>query len=94
MTRSDDLDRLLTNNKNELPAYAWPGGYPILYMTPDNNILCAACATKAYLDPEEFESFKPYTFFINYEGPIIYCEECNEEQESAYGDPSEEDQTL
>lgn len=24
-----------------LPAYAWPGGYPILYMAKDNGILCS-----------------------------------------------------
>lgn len=25
------------------PAHAWPGGYPIAYVTDDGEILCAAC---------------------------------------------------
>jgi hypothetical protein len=25
------------------PAYAWPGGYPIAYITTDCGLLCAAC---------------------------------------------------
>lgn len=27
----------------KLPAYAWPGGYAIAYLTDDGEYLCAAC---------------------------------------------------
>lgn len=30
----------------ELPAYAWPGGYPISYLDAENNELCADCANR------------------------------------------------
>ena len=28
---------------NKFPAFAWPGGYTILYLTADGGELCAAC---------------------------------------------------
>jgi ribosomal protein S27E len=27
------------------PPYAWPGGYPIVYLDAGGNVLCAECAT-------------------------------------------------
>ena len=71
----------------KFPAYAWPGGYPLVYITPESSCLCADCAKEVYNDPDEFEEFKPSTQFIHYEGPPIYCEECNNDIPSAYGDP-------
>lgn len=29
----------------ELPAFAWPGGYAMFYLTDGNDTLCAECAT-------------------------------------------------
>ena len=29
-----------------LPAYAWPGGYPIYYVLADGETLCPACANR------------------------------------------------
>lgn len=34
-----------------LPAYAWPGGYPIIYLDGNNKVLCATCATKEIDEP-------------------------------------------
>lgn len=31
--------------RRELPRYAWPGGYEILYQCADGGILCQPCAT-------------------------------------------------
>jgi hypothetical protein len=78
-----DLERI----SGKLPAYAWPGGYPILYLDRENSTLCAECATKSLDDPEEVPQFKPVAFDVYYEGPTIHCEQCNAEIESAYGDP-------
>jgi hypothetical protein len=33
-------------SREPLPAYAWPGGYDLAYITSDNAILCADCANK------------------------------------------------
>ena len=77
----------LLNDKNELTAYAWPGGYPVLYLDQNNETLCAKCATKDLNDPEN----KPATYFVHYEGPSEFCAECNAEVESAYGDPEQQE---
>lgn len=31
---------------SDLPAWAWPGGYPIAYYTNDGVTLCGKCANK------------------------------------------------
>jgi hypothetical protein len=31
------------DQNDDVPAYAWPGGYPIVYYTADGGQLCAAC---------------------------------------------------
>lgn len=84
------IEELLANHDNTLPPYAWPGGYPLIYLDKDNSVLCADCATKSALDPDELESFKPCAYDVYYEGPTIHCENCNAEIESAYGDPEKE----
>jgi hypothetical protein len=33
------------DNGGALPAYAWPGGYAMFYVTENGDTLCAACAT-------------------------------------------------
>lgn len=66
--------------------WAWPGGYPVVFVTSDGDILCAACAKDAVLNNRE----SVYTD-IYYEGPAECCAGCNREIESAYGDPDAED---
>lgn len=73
------------NADGSLPCYAWPGGYPILYLDKHNDTLCAECATKDSDNGEE-----PAAHFVHYEGPSEFCAECNAEVESAYGDLEEE----
>ena len=75
------------DSDGKLPAYAWPGGYPIAYVDKDNSILCAKCATKSSNDPDELPNFKPVDCFIHYAGESEFCEQCNAEIESAYGIP-------
>lgn len=77
-------------NNGKLPAYAWPGGYPIIYLDHENSTLCADCATRSADDMEEIPHFKPCAWDIYYEGPSEFCAQCNTEIESAYGDPTVE----
>jgi hypothetical protein len=67
---------------DHLPAYAWPGGYPIFYMDAETNVLCPKCAWKDKDD--EYRIITDYE--INWEDPDLFCEECNEVIESAYAD--------
>ena len=44
-------------SEGELVSYAWPGGYPVIYITEDNGVLCPDCAngkndSEAYLDTD------------------------------------------
>jgi len=78
------LPKRLSNNV--LPAYAWPGGYPIFYLDGNCSVLCADCATKAADTPDAGKD-APTVGYAHYEGPSEVCEGCNTEIESAYGDP-------
>ncbi len=68
------------NSDNKLPEYAWPGGYPVLYLDNLSDTLCAECASK---NPDTV------AYFVHYEGPAEECSECGELVASAYGDPSQ-----
>ncbi len=77
------------NADGKLPAFAWPGGYPIYYLDRDCSVLCADCATKSLDDVDELDSFRPTDADVYYEGPTMQCENCNADIQSAYGDPNE-----
>jgi hypothetical protein len=74
----------------KLPAYAWPGGYPIVYLAKDNGILCPTCANAYTPDRDNQDQLEPVAYFVHYEGPAEQCENCNATIESAYGDPDQE----
>ena len=80
----------------KLPAYAWPGGYPIVYIVADGGTLCPACANGENgsqaadaIDPQcpDDKQWRVIGFSIHYEGPPEICDHCGTEVESAYGDP-------
>jgi hypothetical protein len=64
-----------------LPAYAWPGGYPIVYYTEEGLTVCPVCAN----DPDTSDPVADADIY--YEGPPIVCDDKGEMIESAYGDP-------
>ena len=68
----------------KLITWAWPGGYPVLYITKKNEILCPDCANST--DPANEED-PPIMGFIHYEGPPEQCADCGKLTESAYGEP-------
>lgn len=83
LTNVDDL----RNSDGTLATYAWPGGYPLMYLTTFNNRLCPDCANSWQDDEIETIAYG----YVRWEGPAEYCDECGAEIESAYGDPAEED---
>ena len=67
-----------------LPAHAWPGGYPLFYLDLDNHgAVCASCATRIAQDD-------PHAAIvacdINWEDDTLYCDECNSKIPCAYQD--------
>lgn len=77
---------IVKNDDGSYPAFAWPGGYPIVYMENNDDVICPDCANK------NNDTWHIVGWFIFYEGPSRWCGECNTEMESAYGDPDEENE--
>ncbi len=92
------LDPSLLSNGMECSAieydtFAWPGGYPIFYVTQDNAPLCPKCANdniSLCACPAESQEADPQWRIIaadiNYEDDSLYCDNCNQRIESAYGE--------
>ena len=82
------------DSNGKLPGYAWPGGYQIIYITADCEIVCPTCANGGndaeFQNPEynddQWTLISGQCFF---EGPPEPCCHCNKMIESAYGDPEE-----
>lgn len=64
------------------PAYAWPGGYPITYLSEFGHQYCPKCAAQE-ADPPIV------TCEISWEGPDDHCDGCGAVLPTAYGDPDE-----
>jgi len=80
-----------------LPAYAFPGGYPFVYVDEYHNELCPVCASELVrelareTDPDERNMVtKVAEWYLHLEGDTVFCSECNAEIASAYG-PLDED---
>ena len=81
--------KLPRNNDGSLQAYAWPGGYPIYYMTID-AVLCPDCANGGNgsdaSETNEDPQWRLVGYAVHYEGAPLQCEHCNAQIESAYGE--------
>lgn len=83
--RREVYERMGVEVGAELPSHAWPGGYPMYYLTKQGNVLCPACATANDDDCDDVVAGD-----VHWEGEPIMCDECGVEIESAYG-PVDED---
>ncbi|MBU0847437.1 hypothetical protein KKH23_09665 [Patescibacteria group bacterium] len=62
------------------------GAYPLIFVNKKTNeVICETCARNMDLQ----ELIDEFAYDIFYEGPDLYCDECNEIIESAYGVPDE-----
>lgn len=80
------------------PAYAWPGGYPIIYIMGDGAVICPGCAngengSKAVGESDDDgTSDRSWTIVgscVHWDGEPESCAHCGEDIESSYG-PIEE----
>lgn len=69
----------------QLAHYAWPGGYPLYYLTRDGLTVCPQCANR-----DVDQSQEPVAADTNWEDPALTCDDCEERIPSAYA----EDETL
>jgi hypothetical protein len=80
------------NDDGKLPAFAWPGGYPIFYLCSDGGVLCPACAngengSEANEANDTPSDWRLVAADVHYEGADLICDHCGALIESAYGDP-------
>jgi hypothetical protein len=74
------------NGRKALPKYAWPGGYPVFYVTNTVEIVCAMHATETVYG-EGFDGESIVAADINWESPDMYCTVGESHRiESAYGE--------
>lgn len=79
----------LRDSKGKLPAYAWPGGYPIFYVVDDGESLCPECVNDPSNPVHEDapnDGWRIVGYDINYEDAQLYCAHCNKCIESAYAE--------
>jgi hypothetical protein len=72
--------------------YAWPGGYPLYFVTSDGAALSFKAARKERRNILESianrsnDGWRVIGLDVNWEDSQLYCDHTNEKIESAYGD--------
>lgn len=87
-----DLSRIQLDNGN-VPSFAFPGGYPLYYVTEDMSALCPDCVNdnRKLIDDAAKDNDTQWHIVdstINFESYIV-CDHCNKKIESAYGDSND-----
>lgn len=70
-------------------AYAWPGGYPIYYLTDDGDTLCPSCCDTERAQIESSDGRDGWGIVgaaVNYEDPAMFCCHCDKQIPAAYVD--------
>jgi hypothetical protein len=88
-----DLGSVKAHDGAELIAHVWPGGYPVVYVDPEDSSegLCAE-TVREMIESGEWPEGRSVDSYTHYEGAAVECS-CGKLIESAYGDPSEDDDT-
>jgi hypothetical protein len=77
---------------NKVEVVAWPGMYPLYYVSKDNGVLCPECVNKNIDLCSDIDDPQWYIigYDVNYEDTSLYCDHCNERIELAYTDDDDE----
>ena len=80
---------ILRNSDGSVMTYAWPGGYPILYITDDGAPICPDCVENEnnIHTGGDADGWRIDGNYIHWEGEPEVCSNCNKAVESAYGVP-------
>lgn len=82
-----------TRDENgQFPAWAWPGGYPLVYLTRDGGTLCPDCANgkngSEATDATDCADpgWQLVAVDVNYEDAALVCDHCGKKIDAAYAD--------
>ena len=70
--------------------YAWPGGYPMFFVTNDGDSLCFECVRAEYrsvsysIRHKVNDGWRVVACCVNWEDNDMICDHCGERIESAY----------
>ena len=76
------------NGAHDVARFAWPGGYPVFYITSDGAALCPSCVSEEIdqcCDPES-GGRHVVGHAANWEDAHLHCDHCGERIESAYAE--------
>lgn len=85
------IDKSIQLRRAIRAEYAWPGGYPMFVVMQGGAALCMECARKeykqiAYATRNNLrDGWAAECADINYEDNDLFCDHCNAQIESAYG---------
>lgn len=80
MATTKKIEALRMDN-GQLPAFAWPGGYPLYYVAADGDVFCPDCAS-----PIDAGDVPIVDYDANWEDPELFCAGCGGRIESAYAE--------
>jgi len=88
-----EIKRYLRNG-----PYAWPGGYPMYFVTIEGDVLSFATVRKHWRDVCEahivkgcrLNGWRIEDVNVNWEDPELYCDVSDERIPSAYAEPEDE----
>lgn len=83
-----DNEAILLTSAGNVVRYAWPGGYPVFYITSGGDALCPPCVQEELnqcIDPDS-GGWLVTAHGVNWEDPHLYCDSCSARIESAYAD--------
>lgn len=83
-------------SRDPLPAFAWPGGYPIFYVFTDGGVICPDCANRNIDEIDEANrggynrnshgGWAVDAMDVNYEDTDLICDHCHKSIPAAYAD--------
>jgi hypothetical protein len=94
---SNKTPNLPRDSDGKLSSWAWPGGYPIYYITKDSGVLCPKCAndnSNRTIDGDDDDCPDDAQWLIvaaevNWEDGDMTCDNCAKRIESAYTEKEE-----
>lgn len=86
-----DLGALMSGADGNLITHVWPGGYPVVYVDPEDESegLCWR-TVREMIAAGEWPDGRPVSSYTHYEGAPVECS-CGKMIDSAYGDPDDQD---